>query len=866
MAEYGYFPSGAPADWGATSTAGVSNQRAYKPDAMSGNGWGYAMKVYMGRRITGGTVTVELATYDSAENLFERTAAFSVGTIMEDIAGGAIYTQDLLNVIKVRDGKVYPLAVLGTGAPYGHGMIAASKISADDEKFYFKDKSSQPPADPMAWTTSATNGHIALVLLYEPNVAPDKPDSGLEPDINETGVSSQPFFEAFFRDDNEVVPGFAVGEADQMGQYQIQVGVGATGSSVLYDSQWVNATATEKTDRKFHHVYPGTLAPGVYRWRCRVNDQFGAASTYSDWIPFTVGGGTVSIPSPSPTGKQLTRTPGPYAFRWDHSGGLSTNAVAIRIVNSTGTVIRTSGTITKTVADAASGSITWAETGFSSLPIGFTGYYQVQARGTDNNWSDWSNPSATFSVDAAPAVPANLYPDRATVNTLPELRCYVTDPDDVAASLTVTAEVKNSAGTVLFTRTMTHMGNNWFKYQVVSGDGLVSGTDYRWTAYVTDGTFYSGGATTSGSASRAADANFTYVLAAVPTLDFPIGMQLINTTRPVYDWTFAGTQTKFRLVVWDPFNPVDETTGVLEYVYDSGIQTQSATYHTQPANYLKNDTRYRWQVTVWDNTNAATTSAPEDFDVEIDDVPVISFIEAGVHTVAGDDVGTAIKLSWGQTTYSSDLFQKYIINRRFDRETLIDIDNPYGTKVHRLAEIDDPAVTSFIDYLPPFGVTVYYSVRQEILFNGASYEGDSIGAEAFIDFDGVVICDARHAGDKRAVFRGRRQRRVKRNGNSNWVTPWNERAPTKFRTREFSRDYDTEYPIYSEDPLVIERTLLDLDRMTIDGGPLVYRDGRGKISFGDLDDGWVENDPEGGGLRSVSLNFRQTNARLVADF
>ena len=72
-------------------------------------------------------------------------------------------------------------------------------------------------------------------------------------------------------------------------------------------------------------------------------------------------------------------------------------------------------------------------------------------------------------------------------------------------------------------------------------------------------------------------------------------------------------------MVWDPKHPE-------ELVCDSGTITQSATYHTQPANYLDNDVRYRWQVPVWDNLNTPTTMAPEDFDVEIDDVPTLPSI------------------------------------------------------------------------------------------------------------------------------------------------------------------------------------------------------------------------------------------------
>lgn len=852
MSNYGYAPSGNPADWGATGTL-TSNLRAYRPDPMTQHGWGWRMHGIVGKRLGGSAPTVTMAVYDSGDDLFERTDSFTVNTVMEDFTGGAEYTENLHSCIKMRQGGVYPQALLATVAALGHGMIAAAKINADDEKFYTRNVSSQPPPDPMGWTNSSTEGHIAVWTEYEPNVPPDIPDSGFEPDPGETGVATQPVFEAFFRDDNEIVGPFGLGEADTMSQFQIQIGPGFTGSSVDFDSQWVNATTTEKNDRKFNYQYNGPALSGQNRWRCRVKDDFGAASGYSDWIPFTVGGGSVTIPTPDPSGKQLTRQPSPFRFRWNHTGGLSTNAVQVRIKQGS-SVIRTSGTIASVLAPGANGSVAWVSTGFDDLPVGLGtvvgASYSVRGRDSAGNWSDYS-PDSPFTVDAAPSVPSQLWPDGQTVNELPELLCYVTDADDVAGSLNVQAEVLDESGTELFQRTMTHQGNNWFAYQIVPADGLVSGNEYSWKSFAGDGTFFSGGG--SGSAVRSPQAPFDYFAGVTPQLVFPIGNQEVNTTRPVYDWSFAGTQVKFRVYVWNPVTMAE--------VYDSGIRTQSASFHTQPANYLSNDKRNRWQVTVWDTLNIPTTSSPEDFSVELDDVPQISFIEVGLHTVSQDDVATSVKISFGQTTYDQSNFKRYIINRRFARDTIFDVDDPFGEKVHRIAEITDPAETAFIDH-PPFGVTIFYSVRQEVEVNGATYEGESISAETRLDFDGVVICDAAHCADKRAIFRGREDRTISHVREAKWVAGWGERLPTRFRTNFWGREVDTEYVLYSEDPEVIEHTLLDLDRMDIDGGPLIYRDGRGKYLFGEIDD-YDEIDPSGGLLRRVQLLFKQSAARLT---
>jgi hypothetical protein len=859
MAVLGYDPGGTADDWGATTTAGVSNLRAYRPDPMTTNGWGYAMVCEVGRRSGQGNPTISMAVYDSGDDLFERTDSFEVSTVMEDIAGGVRVEEPLRSCIKLRNGNVYPQMILGTAAPYGHGMIAAAKISRDDEKFYFRNVATQPPPDPMGWTSSANNGWLAVATLYEPNVPPDKPDSGFEPDDGATGVSTTPTFKAFFRDDNELVPGFEVGEADVMDQYRIQIATSADSDTIIFDSNWVNANTTERDNRQFNYSYDDTPLSGTRYWRCAVRDDFGEASPYSNWLSFTVGGGAVTVPSPNPTGKQLTRTPSPFDFRWNHSGGLSTNAVKLRI-KSGGTVIKESATITKTVAPNSNGSITWAESAFSQLPLGMVGSYSVQGRDTTGLWSSWG-PDASFSVDAAPGVPIVSSPAGTTVNSLPEFLAYVTDADDVAASLTVTMELMNASGTVLFSRTMSHIGNNWFRYQALAGDGLVSGTSYWWTAYAFDGTFYSGGRTTSASAIRAGSEDFTYLIMTAPALVFPIGNQEINTTRPRYDWTFAGVQVKFRVVVWD-LTTLDAN-GNYDTVYDSGIIVQSGETHQQPStsDSLPDDHRLRWKVTIWDNLGNIVESQPADFDVELDEAPTLA-ASIGVHTVAQDDVGTAVKISWSQSTHEG--FSQYIIRRWPDEDTILDIDDPFGRKHHRIAEISDVESTNFIDH-PSFGVTWFYSVRQEV----TTPAGDTVSSPATvleiqIDFDGVVICDVAHCADKRAVLRGRETRTIPRIKPRKYVAAWGDEKPTAFDTDYFAREPEATYVFYSENPAVIENGLKDLDRMFKDGGPLLYRDGRSKLMLGEMDE-YREIDPPGGMLRRAFIRFKQTAAQFVFD-
>lgn len=444
MATYGYHPSGA-AQNAAEGGDNVNNYLAYVPDPMTQDGWAYSMGVAIGPDHSGETLTVALSIHDANPNpggIRQTSGTFTPNVVVVNAAGtsGAKYTAALPAEVMMHNGIAYALSSAAYGCTHVIGMIAADAYPGrDNYLFYTGSDSSLPPADPHNYYKTSFEGHFAIWVNFEPNVPPDKPVT-LSPVNGSTPSSLTPTFSGNFSDDNETLPGGI--DADELSTFKIEVRRVSDGA--LMWSLDDDSVSAERSARAFSRVYDGTaLASGVqYRWRCLVRDRFGSASVYSDWQYFTPGASSVSVAAGSPSGKQETQTPGPFTGVWTHTGGLSTNAVRVRIKNRvSGAIVRQlgssgTGTIAKTVAPGGTISITWGETAFAALPWGGDYVYEIQGRDTANNWSGWSSPTRAFTVNAAPSTPTNLAPNETVPpkTSYPLLTATVSDLDDTPAT------------------------------------------------------------------------------------------------------------------------------------------------------------------------------------------------------------------------------------------------------------------------------------------------------------------------------------------------------------------------------------------------------------------------------------------------
>lgn len=870
MSVLGYKPGVNAAGYEIVTIADILNQRASVSAKMTEDGWAYQETIRGGRR----TATIPRAalaiwavgTGTAPDELVARTAEFTTGTYMLDATDGTTYTRPLQTAAMLRNGKRYGLGFVASDAPFGYGYLPKAQIVSGEQYDEFRRTvpSGPTPQDPFGTTsTNSELGWIAVWIDYSVNVPPDVPTS-TTPSNGASVATLTPTFAGNFRDDNEVLPNGLAGDA--LGMVQIQVADDVSGLNLIWSTTYT-ASDTERLNRRFEAVYAGaTLSNDIpYYWRCRVADRFGAWGPWSNtvnigqaWDTFTVGSGYIVTTSGTPTGKQETQSPGPFTGAWQHSGGLNATQLALRIVDeSSGVVVRETGYAALGGAGVAPGG-TLSKAFGSLTPLEWGGRYAYQLRAKDaaSVETNWSSPRS-FHINAVPTIPIVVSPLNGGVSsTRPELIVQSTDadPDDLpGAGHVVSARIKDSGGTVLFTRTMTYDApTQTFRYQTTSTDLASSGT-YRFDFYAYDGTVYSSGNTVLGAGALSTEITFTYSSGPVITHTSPVNNATVATNIPWYNWSVTD-QVRKRIRVFDADTDV--------MVYDSGEVTNSDTSFRQPAGYIENGGTYYRIIDVWNSSNQQGTSSPAFFTVDYTDASTLANFVASGHRARHDVTPTAVLLSWDKTEYTAGQFQSYVIARRASEDTEFDVDDEIQAENRRIAVITNPSQTTFVDYLPASGVSYIYGVKQIVEVDDVTVTSPYVHAEIMVTFQDTVICDARRGGARRFVLQAREDRGTEYEIEQVFKQPWGTAAPIEFRTNTFGRVIDGTFYIVADTPADAETMIREIAKVHYYGGPLCYRDGRGAKVFGSLYK--VRRiDPPGGRVQRVELGFRQTNAYEV---
>lgn len=423
------------------SNATSANQVACVYPAITQHGWATAMGLLCGKS-GASSPTVELAVWNvSGGTPGSRrgyTASFTPTNTIIDATTGQAYTASFATPIQLYSGTQYALGFASTGAGLGWVMSAAANFSngsggyTQPTTFYFKNVSSQPPTNPMGYTSSSNEGVIDVWVVYTPNTAPTAAivaPSG-------TTTSQTPTVKVSFSDAESSL-------GDKLNQYRIQVR--RKSDQVSFWDATFSATSAEQTAAQTSQPYAGTalVAGTTYQLRAWVSDQFATASSWTAWTDFTVNaGGTVTVTGP--TGKQNVNTGITFSAEWTHASSLSTQDVQIQLLQS-GVVVQDSGSIAKTVVSSAAPgtpfTITWAQTGFSDLVWGTAYTFQIRGQDTGGVWSTYA--AGSFSTDSAPGTPTGLAPSSSLpLSSPPTLTATIVDPD--GDTVTATARVKGT--------------------------------------------------------------------------------------------------------------------------------------------------------------------------------------------------------------------------------------------------------------------------------------------------------------------------------------------------------------------------------------------------------------------------------------
>lgn len=837
MAYYGRRVTAGDVDMGQAESGW---QRGQTFAVLTENAWAYAVGAWGGKAPGSSNVTWRGGIWASSggnpSTRLAYTSALTVSNIMDYGGAGQNQEAQLTSPVQLYAGVNYAIGWAVTGGTYNHAMAQAATDPPGVYNYYFHYRSGTggTPTNPFSASSSTHEGAMDSYIVYEANVAPTVTTTGMAP--NGLITTSSPVFVGRFADANS-------DRGDKLRQFQVHVERSSDGADFWNSTQ--SASAAEQTANEWQATYAGTaLVPGTaYRWRYRVSDQFGVWSAWSSFVTFTVnGGGAVELTTGHvPSGKQETNAPALFTGRWDHVSSLQTNAVEVRIKQGS-TVVRTSGTIAKSVFTGNTINVSWAETGFSGLSWGTSYTYEIRGRDTGNLWSPWSNGRA-FNINAYPTIPALVSPKgNIAITSRPLLVATASDPDDtVATGLNVSARIKNSAGTVLFTRAMTYSStrNRW-EYQTTSTD-LATFAQYKWDARSGDGTLVS---------AYSSEASFIYGEGPVITVTGPTGT--ITTNTPTISYTQSSTQVTKRVEVW-----LYDTVALepLEVVWDSGAVAAAAaagvTVNTVvPSGNLHNTNTYVAYIASTNNLGLTGYEWSEPFTLQFPVLPAPTGLAVSPLSVGNDVQPSAVMVSWDTPGYSTQEWVEALVMRRPEGAALLDAEI--------LTRITTPELSLFVDYYPASGVSHTYSVLFVIMQGTDATETEIAEQQGSVTLEHVVISSAVD-GQLHVGLRYGDPIRMAHSRDSQRYYPWGQsKAHTLqglIHEHTITASFELQNDRYSSgmDDLAMLRALDDA------GHTVCWRDQWGDKVFGDMT--FSETKGDRGAVAKVAIVITQNDHR-----
>ncbi len=214
---------------------------------------------------------------------------------------------------------------------------------------------------------------------------------------------------------------------------------------VVYDAIF-DLTATEKSQGYFSRA-PVTLDGNrIHTARFRNKNELGEWTPFSSVLTFTTAAGPNAPTLSSPSGKINSISGYNYQGTYNHSGGLSSNAIEVEVWDSKGlSRLYASGTTAMTVAPGMAFSLAEFHTDLAWA----TKYsWRARFRDTSNNWGAWAT-RKSFNTNANPSIPTGLTPAQDQVVTMRDFSATVSDPDGDPVTAAEMELVRISTGAVV---------------------------------------------------------------------------------------------------------------------------------------------------------------------------------------------------------------------------------------------------------------------------------------------------------------------------------------------------------------------------------------------------------------------------------
>ena len=446
----------------------------------------------------------------------------------------------------------------------------------------------------------------------------------------------------------------------------------------------------------------------AYYWTATVKDSNGASSSTSSSATFTTYASGVGDMTPSVTagnGWVKTLTPS-----FNFVTPVNMNQYWIRLYDTNGTLIRTIGpTAVSPVATTLAAAYVYA--GAPALEWGNRYQWTAQFRDT-NNVTQTESAKEVFWTNAAP-VANNIFPanNQAVTSINPAIEVGFADQDlsngfadsptalsiEVSSSTQIMYTMSKTASLSSVSNALSQGASGVTTTAGAGGVTLTKNVQYKYRSRYTDN---SASGSNVGSYSEyvyfkptdgpsAAYVNTGSYTNGVANSDLTTGK--INNPLPELSYTFTGayskTQKSRRL-------RIIETSASNAIRYDSGFVLSSETTLTVPDNVIVNNATYKFEITVTDTDDLASTAI---------NTTLIALWNSPAQ-ITGLDVqqgnGT-LKLSWNQTADAN--FTKYNIYRRLFGS---------GAQFTLLTSISDSTVLGYTDYSSGVGVKYEYKITQ----------------------------------------------------------------------------------------------------------------------------------------------------------
>lgn len=559
---------------------------------VSANGWLYLFGARVGYQPATGTATYAQALYRSSGGTITtkdgESSAVAASGPMDWGGNGVNQTVKPTAPIRVYTGIDYALPIRCATGALAHGMDESGKV--------MHDRSAGSFPSPLAATDVRPEGALSTWAEIQNNRAPSKP-SGLSP-ANGAFVVSTPTLGADFRDSDETLPGFALGQCDKVSAYTFEIW-NAAKTTRLASSGKVSASGANQTSRRVTWT-PGALSANTYVARCIVYDLLDTPSPQAEWS-FTInaGGATAANIAPASVagtqdGYPLTNNDGTAGApvqiqaQWSHSSGLSATEASVRVKATGGSIIRNAVNLAVAITNGGSTTLTINGAapfaGWAPLTRGTQAIIEVQLKDSAGLWTQWAS-TGRIVINAAPSTPTSLSPTAGAFSDPPTLSAVIADANDDSATLTASFAVRaqGASGNGALIPSARRGFANGRHTATPNAVELTSKGAWEWRVAGTDPWGLTGTYT--------AWQPFTYADAPTITVSAPTPGQVFAHGTPTVAFTTSAAMASWRLRVWEAVTK--------EAAYDAVIVAGGlAGSHQIPAGVLHNAMAYAGEVEV----------------------------------------------------------------------------------------------------------------------------------------------------------------------------------------------------------------------------------------------------------------------------